>query len=307
MNTAKVNAYAKLNLTLDVTGRTGGYHLIDSLVCTIDLFDRVIVRRRRDGLVGVTMHGMDSESIPPGQNNALRAGEAFVSAFGTTGAEITIYKNIPVGAGLGGSSADAAGVLRAMAMLYGVRDEAKLKEIADGLGSDTGYLLTGGFARMRGRGEKLEFLDGIAKMHFLLLCPRSEVSTAECYGKFDELPPPGAGRTERALELLRDQPMWAAKFFSNDLSPAAAQLNEDAAEALVALKRFSPAGASMTGSGSASFALFETRELCEWAKSRYRGKCRAFCADSILPRETERKEWRNPFALSEAERENKDD
>ncbi len=301
MNTAKVNAYAKLNLTLDVTGRAEGYHLIDSIVCTVGLSDRVVARRRRDGLICVQMYGMGSEEIPPERNNAQIAGEAFVSAFGTKGAELVIYKNIPVGAGLGGSSADAAGVLRALSLLYGVGTEEELKALADGLGSDTGFLLRGGFARMRGRGDRLEFLQKIPKLHFLILCPRSGVSAAACYAKFDELPAPGAGRTERAAELLGEHPMWAAKLFSNDLYPAAVALNREAEEAYRAAQSFSPAGASMTGSGSASFAIFETRELCEWAKSRYRGKFRAICADSIVPSE-EQRQWKNPFVLSAEEK-----
>ena len=95
--------------------------------------------------------------------------------------------------------------------------------------------------------------------------------------------------------------MWAAKLFSNDLYPAAVALNREAEEAYRAAQSFSPAGASMTGSGSASFAIFETRELCEWAKSRYRGKFRAICADSIVPSE-EQRQWKNPFVLSAEEK-----
>ena len=152
MNTVKIKSYAKVNLTLDVTGRAGGYHLLDSFVASVDLFDLVCVRKRKDKLVSVTMHGMDGEGIPPERNNAFKAGEAFVGRFSTAGADVTVYKNIPMGAGLGGSSADAAGVLNAMAKLYGIDDKAALGELADALGSDTRYMLDGGFCRMRGRG-----------------------------------------------------------------------------------------------------------------------------------------------------------
>ncbi|MFQ7077003.1 MAG: hypothetical protein ACLRSW_03215 [Christensenellaceae bacterium] len=141
---------------LDVTGRAGGYHLLDSFVASVDLFDLVCVGKRKDKLVSVTMHGMDGEGIPPERNNALKAGEAFVGRFSTAGADVTVYKNIPMGAGLGGSSADAAGVLNAMAKLYGIDDKAALGELADALGSDTRYMLDGGFCRMRG-GRKAPF------------------------------------------------------------------------------------------------------------------------------------------------------
>ena len=100
MNVVRRNAYAKLNLTLDITGEEGGYHLLDSLAVTVDLSDRVVLRRRRDGLVTAAMHGMGSESIPFEENNAVRAAERFRDEFHTSGVDITVYKNIPIGAGI---------------------------------------------------------------------------------------------------------------------------------------------------------------------------------------------------------------
>lgn len=301
MNTARVNAYAKINLTLDVTGRDGEYHTLDSLVTTVSLCDRIVARKRKDGLISVTMRGMGSESIPPEENNAQRAGEAFVSRFGTKGAEITVYKNIPVGAGLGGSSADAAGVLNALALLYDKRDRDALKTVADGLGSDTGYLLTGGFARMRGRGEIVEPLGVCPELYFLLICPKSGVSSAACYKKYDTYPPKSGGCTERVLALMRSGNLKeAARHFRNDLSEAARALNPDVEKAFAEAESFSPLGAGVTGSGSAAFALFETAELCEWAKSRYRGAFRTICVSVVEPQQ-QQKRIRNPFALSEEE------
>jgi len=293
MNTVRLNAYAKLNLTLDVTGRKDGYHTIDSLVTTVDLCDRIVARKRNDRLVNVFMHGMGSESIPPETNNALRAGEAFVSAFGTNGADLTVYKNIPVGAGLGGSSADAAGVLNAFAELYGTTDRVALKSLADTLGSDTGFLLGGGFARMRGRGEELQSLSGLPVLHFLLICPKRGVSTAACYRAYDTEPTGGAGNTQQALDYLQSgNPEWAAKYFKNDLYSAAAQLNDDVRTALSEAQSFSPQAACMTGSGSGVFALFETPELCAWAKSRYAGKFRTFLTKTVVP-----KKGRNLYSI----------
>ena len=300
MNTAKVNAYAKLNLTLDITGEENGYHTLDSLVVTVDLSDRIVAKKRRDNLVNVFMHGMGSEAIPPERNNALRAGEAFVSRFRTQGADIKIYKNIPVGAGMGGSSADAAGVLNAMAQLYAIADTGALKELADGLGSDTGYLLSGGFARITGRGERVENLGSVPAFHFLVLVPPTGVDTKECYHVYDERGQTYAPRTERALELLSGgNEEWAGRMFGNALFEAGGQINPAVREAYLALKTFSPFGVWMTGSGSAVCALFESRELCEWAKSRYRGKCRAYVLAATEPKA--KKKSRNPFVLSEGE------
>lgn len=298
MNTVHWNAHAKFNLTLDLLGRSEGYHLIDSLVTTVDLADKIVVHRRKDQWIKLTMHGMGSEEIPLQENNALRAGEAFQKTFQTPGADIVIYKNIPIGAGLGGSSADAAGVLRALSRLYGISDWDRLKALADELGSDTGYLLTGGFARLRGRGEQVEFLGEVPKFNFLLLCPKRGVSTAECYSKSENYPPVPK-QTEEVLQLLRAGDLeGAAGRMSNGLSRAAQELNLDVEIAAQELKSFSPWGVSMTGSGSGVFAIFESMELCAWAKSRYRGKFRAMCLKAVPAKS---RGMKNPYDLSESE------
>lgn len=294
MNTARADVYAKLNLTLDITGAANQFHTLDSLVCTIDIADRVVAKKRKDGLVSVTVRGLGADLIPPEDNNAVKAAERFVQKFGTAGADITVYRNIPVGAGLGSSSADAAGVINALAKLYGIGDGVALKSLADELGSDTGYMLSGGFARLTGRGEGVERLEISERLHFLLLVPKSAVSAGACYRKFDELGASGGSRTERAVGYLKDGNIGLfATALGNDLCPAAKALNPDVEEALGEAYRFSPLGAGMTGSGSAVFALFPTQELCEWAKSRYRGKFRAYVVQSTA----DKKKIRSPFAL----------
>lgn len=303
MNTVKVKSYAKVNLTLDVVGTAGGYHLIDSLVASINIYDLVCVKKRKDNLISVSMHGMDSEGIPPEQNNAFRAGEAFVRRFSTKGADITVYKNIPIGAGLGGSSADAAGVLSGLVRLYGADDERALCEIADSLGSDTRYMLNGGYCRMQGRGEKLTPLPAPERpLNLFLICPRTPVSAGACYKAFDE----GekiAPSTENCLgAFLKGDAEGLGRGLSNALYPAAARLNEDVETALEEARSFSPLGACMTGSGSGVFALFETAELCDWARSRYRGKFRTYTVKTVVPKE-KKKSFRSPFALTDEERE----
>lgn len=298
MNTVRLSAHAKLNLTLDLVGRADGYHRIDSLVTTVNLCDRIVARKRRDDLITVCMHGMGSETIPPETNNAQRAAERFSEQFKTGGAEIAIYKNIPIGAGLGGSSADAAGVLRALAKLYGIEEDKKLKELADGIGSDTGYLLTGGFARLRGRGEQVQPLGAPPKLNFLLLFPEAGVSTAECYRKSDEFLP-ASPHTERALSHFgAGDPESAVKLFSNGLYPAAKAILPEIGKAAEELAAFSPLAVNMTGSGSGVYAVFETMELCAWAKSRYRGKFRAYLLKTAQPGSGK---MRFPFALNEGE------
>ncbi len=298
MDTVRLNAHAKLNLTLDITGREESYHTIDSLAVSIDLCDRIVLRKRKDALSFVTMHGMGSETLPPEKNNALKAAEMFSKAFGVTGANITIYKNIPMGAGLGGSSADAAGVLLGMKELYGVSDMGVVNSLADALGSDTKFLLSGGLARMQGRGTELTFFEDVPEYYALILCPRHGVSSAACYRKYDELARTHAPCTEEAAKfLLAGESFWAARYCSNHLYDAAVALEPEIADALLSVKGFSPLGAAMTGSGSAVFALFPTRELAAWAKSRYTGRCRAIVAATSY----REKSIKNPFVLSDGE------
>ena len=317
MKTVRIKSHAKINLTLEITGVENGYHMLDSLVASADMFDEIVLKPRKGALSRVTMHGMGSESIPPETNNELKAAERFSQRFGVDGADITIYKGIPIGAGLGGSSADISGVLNGMAKLYGVEDKQAIKALADELGSDTGYMLTGGFARMQGRGEIVTPIETEHTLHFLLLCPRSSVSSGKCYQKYDELPHTLQWResyTENCIAALRKKDVQdIGRYLTNDLYVPALHLNPEVETAYEEAKSFSPLGVVMTGSGSGVLALFESKELCEWAKSRYRGKSRAYVIKTLVPTiEEERKRkaervWRNPFVLTEEEREIKDE
>ena len=273
MNTARANAYAKLNLTLDVCGVEDGYHLLDSLAVTVDLFDRAVATKRKDGRVRVRAEGGEVEPIE-------RAAERFFEVYKGGGADITVYKNVPVGAGMGGSSTDVAATLLALAKLYEIADMGGVKSLADELGSDTGYLLCGGAARLRGRGERVEYSD-MPPLFFLVLVPPSRVDTAGCFQLFDRMGKEFPPRTERAIEAFRGGAAWAAKLFGNHLTEAAVSLCPEIGKALFALRALSPLCACMTGSGSACYAAFETRELAEWAQSRYQGNCRTFVLKSM--------------------------
>lgn len=278
----RVKAHAKLNLTLSVAGKEGEYHLIDSLVCMVDLYDLIVMSKRKDNSVSVEMHGMGSELLSFGENNAAKAARLYAKTFSTTGADVKIYKNIPLGAGLGGSSADAAGVMRGMAALYGKGSEKQLKELCDKIGSDAGYMFTGGFARISGRGEKVcPVACGAERLNFLLLVPDGGVSTAECYKRYDLSPEAFSPSGDAAEALKKGDLRSLGKLLKNALYKPAVFLNPQVKIAFGELSDFSPLGVCMTGSGSGVFALFETPELCDWAKSRYRGKFTAIKLKSI--------------------------
>ncbi len=279
MKTVSVNAYAKVNFTLDILGREGGYHLLDSLVSTVSLFDSVTATARTDGKTTVSFTGVGAEGIPP-RNNALRAAEAFSDAFSMAGADITIDRKIPVGAGLGSSSADAAGVLRALAALHGISDMVRLKAIADSLGSDTGYLLTGGWARMTGRGEQIAPIADMPALSLLLLIPSAGVSTPQCFAAFDRRAETFSPLTEEAIARLRREGAKGAYAFGNALTRAAEELNPEVAVLLSEAAKLSEYGFGMTGSGSACYAVFSSQEECLWARKRYQGTATALCVST---------------------------
>lgn len=284
MDKVRVRAPAKVNFTLGITGESGGFHMLDSIVCTIDLSDDVTVAKRGDGRVNITMRGMGSENIPPEANNAVRAAELFCERYSTCGADIAITKRIPMGAGLGGSSADAAGVLRALSKLYGVGDDKALGEIADMVGSDTRYMLRGGWARLRGRGNEVEALKSRLKLNLLILCPPLGVSTAQCYKLYDELTAQTpADCAAAALAAERGDVFSLGKNMRNALYAPAVQINPDVLAAVRELEELEPVGVCMTGSGSAAFGVFLTASAARRALSAYRGGFRAICASTYSP------------------------
>ena len=284
MESVRVKSYAKLNLTLSITGSAEGYHHIDSLVTSVDLYDLIVLKKREDKLVTITMHGCGSEGIPYESNNAVKAAQAFIEAYDTNGTDITVYKNVPMGAGLGGSSADSAGVLNGLEKLYGTNDLAGKKLLADKTGSDTRYMLSGGYARLTGRGNIVEQIESNLKLNFLLLAPEAEVSSAQCYKTYDSIDG-GGGDTQKAVSaLLQEDKEALAKNLCNDLFPAASKLSKEVGVAFEELSSFAPMGVNMTGSGSGVYALFESPELRAYAKSRYRGKFRTYELKTYIPK-----------------------
>ncbi|MCD8200974.1 MAG: hypothetical protein LUD47_02785 [Clostridia bacterium] len=274
-----------MNLTLDVLGTESGYHMIDSLVTTIDLCDGVRVKKRRDELINVHMRGLGSEWIPREDNNACTAAEMFRNRFDTGGMDIFIDKNIPIGAGLGGSSADAAAVLSALPILYETGEFGEIKEIADVCGSDTGYLLTGGYAEITGRGDTVRVIDSDMRLDILLVVPKGRIITAKCYETYDGLNVRSHHTTAETLDALkRGDAAALGRSLSNGLVPAAVTMSKDIADIYNELLSFSPLGVNMTGSGSCVYAICENDMFCRYMKSRIRGPYSVIQAKTLRPK-----------------------
>ncbi len=302
MGSITVKAYAKVNLTLEIVGKKDEYHLLDSLVASIDLFDRITLKKRKDSLSSVVMQGMNSETIPLEKNNALKTAEAFSKTFNVNGVDILIDKNIPIGAGLGGSSADISGVISGMAKLYQIKDDMALKNLADRLGSDAGYMLKGGYMRMQGRGDVLTPTKIKIPLYMLLILPPNGVSAGACYTAYDKIPQTKIAKrnTEFCIRALEKGDIKeAGRYLTNDLYFPACAFCKEIEQAYREAQSFSPIAVQMTGSGSGVLALFQNKELCEWAKSRYKGNFKTIVIKTVIPQEQNK--WKNPFVLKQDE------
>lgn len=265
MKTVKENAYAKINFCLNITGKSGEYHALDTAVAEISLRDTLLLRTRNDDKVDVAMPTVGLE-VP--SNNAYLAATLFRDSFRTNGADIKITKRIPMSGGLGGSSADISATLRGMERLY--ETQGDLKQLADSLGSDSGYMLTGGFARLKGRGEIVEQLSVKEKYYFTLIALEKGVSAADCFALFDAQHHIGIGAdVAECLKGLaeRDYSLIKKNCFNALFAPACSIVPE-IGRAYSDMESLSPEFTFMSGSGSTILGCFDTPELCFWAKEK---------------------------------------
>lgn len=254
MKNITIKVPAKINLTLDVLGLNEGYHDINSLVCSVDLFETIKIKPRKDGLISLKCKGIDP-CCDLYSNNAYKAIKLFREKYGTKGVDVTIDKKIPVGAGLGGSSADVSGVLNGMKAVFEL--DVDLEEIALNIGSDTAYMLKGGWARISGRGERVEFLDVDKKLYMIILTADENVSSKHCYRKFDILKKKYQPCTDGVIEALKhgkQEELFALA--KNDLTNPAITFVKDIDFNIKALKKAGAPLAVMTGSGSATVGVF---------------------------------------------------
>ena len=254
MKKVKIKARAKINLTLDILGVEQKYHKINTLVSTIDMHDKIVIKARKDNGIKLYMKGLPV-GVPIVENNAYKAAKMFIEKFGTTGVDIFITKKIPVGGGLGGSSADIAGVLNGMKELFQI--EESVLPLANALGSDSGYLLSGGYAVLSGRGEQICPKQIDKELFLLIITEQEPVSAKISYSTFDKQQKTYKPSTKTALSALEqgDREKFI-KAIKNDLTSASCEVLPEIKTNLLALKKSGADAVVMTGSGSAVYGLF---------------------------------------------------
>lgn len=271
--TLKFAAPAKLNLVLDVTGRRAdGYHTLRTVMQTIDWYDTVTVAPSDDGQWHLTCDG----GLPQDDANiATRAAKLFCERAGVPCAfTVTIHKDVPVEAGMGGGSSDAATILRALtvAVRHALTPEDQLA-IAAELGADVPFFLIGGTLLAEGTGTELSPIASLPNSTFVVVKPEGGVSTPEAYRRLD-------GETTL---LHPDVDGMLAALEQQDLRGVAAHIG-NSFEAPLALphtttltaflREHGALAAALTGSGSAVFGLFESSATAEAAAAAVRA---AFC------------------------------
>ena len=251
-------AHAKVNLTLEVGAkRADGYHEVTSVMQRISLWDTVTVERGtgRDRLLCDAPVTEDEND-----NLCMRAAKVFFAETGlkSDGVTVTLEKRIPMQAGLGGGSSDAAAVLRALRTLYAPDiSDGRLETLAARLGSDVPFFIRGGTQLATGRGEVVSPLPQLAAGWFVVVKPDEGYSTAEMYRRLDE---PGS-------LLVRNSRYMQDAVAANNVHAVAVELHnsfervvpKDSSLRTIkdALRAQGALGTLLSGSGSAVFGLFD--------------------------------------------------
>jgi 4-diphosphocytidyl-2-C-methyl-D-erythritol kinase len=262
-----LTAAAKVNLALEILGkRTDGYHEIATVMQTVDLADRLTLEDADELTMTTTAPDVPSD----GGNLALRAAAALREAAKLDrGVRVTLDKRIPVAAGLGGGSSNAAAVLLGLNRLWGLRWRVpRLAEVAASLGSDVPFFLTGGVALGTGRGERMTPLTGMP-MALVLVNPRTPLSTAAVYGRVTRGMYTDGARTRTVMEALRTRkPARVAASLYNGLEAATGELSQEMVRLRAALVAAGALGALMSGSGPTVFGVARSFEQARQIRAR---------------------------------------
>lgn len=272
MEQITLHAPAKINLTLDVTGRRDdGYHTLCSVMQAVDLCDRITLTKK--DTPGIDLIMSDPALPTDSRNTALRAAQVFAEQVGLDfGVTITVDKIIPQQAGMAGGSADAAGVLWGLNVLTGAGlSTAALCRMGVMIGADVPFCIQGGCALAEGIGEILTPLPSMPDLPMVVVKPAVGVSTAEAYRLVDTADLGQRPDTKGMITALQQADKAAIGQGLSNVFETAMALPE-VGSIREKMAAFHPLGSRMTGSGSAVVGMFETEEkamACAAAVAEY--------------------------------------
>ena len=256
----RARAHAKVNLDLRVLGtRPDGYHELRTVFQSIDLHDTLLCATRP----GPFALKCRTSGVPLDESNLVwKAAAALWTAIGQPGTlsdiVISIRKEIPMQAGLGGGSADAAATLLALARLWGGVPLPLIRDVAGGIGADVAYFLSGGTALGLGRGEEIYPLVDLPTHWVVVVQPPYGISTAEAYSWYDDDRAAGVREHREPQMLPVPWPTRAAQMI-NDLEPPVVRRHPEIGAFKTVLREAGAVASAMSGSGSAVFGLFRTQ------------------------------------------------
>jgi 4-diphosphocytidyl-2-C-methyl-D-erythritol kinase len=291
MTTLEKDSPCKVNLLLNILGRRpDGFHELETVFHPVRLFDRLTFSRGGSGGIELTC---SDPSLPTDSTNLVhRAAIAFLAmAEISEGVRIHLVKQIPMAAGLGGGSGNAATTLLGLNELFGAPlSVAQLQAIAATLGSDVNFFLQAKPALATGRGEKVEALDDFPALHgayFLLIHPGFGISTPWAYQNLARFPSAlngTPGRARKLISLLQTADLaTAGREFYNSLEAPALEKYPVLALSQEFLREQGAAATLMSGSGSTTFALFRDQATAETALERFKPRFGGNCWTAIVP------------------------
>jgi 4-diphosphocytidyl-2-C-methyl-D-erythritol kinase len=266
-------ACAKINLFLRVTGRRDdGYHELDSVFLPVSLADEIRLEISAADEPLVTVNCNIPELARSQNNLAERAARSFMSEFDLIGEVlIDLKKHIPIGAGLGGGSSDAATILCMMAGAAQLTDDeaaGRLRRIALSLGADVPFFLDPRPSRVTGIGERIAAIEGVPRMPIVIVAPPFEVSTAAIFRALEPDAWSGAAPDEHLEAMKRGD--IAPEHLVNDLAAVAIAQFPEIRRLKGLLEDSGARAAQMSGSGGAVFGLFDSPDAAESAATRIR-------------------------------------
>lgn len=248
----KIKVAGKINLALNVMKAVDGYHTLDMVTASVNVFDYVSIKEAKALKCNLT------EIIPMEENSAYIAAKNFIDEFDVPPVEIEIEKNIPMLGGMGGSSADAAAVVFGMAEMFDIQDYEKLTKVARSAGSDVPLMYVGGFNRVRGTGEVVRHIGTNLEFDILTIKIEEGTSTAEVYEQFDKEKVKDYYDVYSLVRSLgKNDWFGAVSRFGNSLQTPALKINPKIKNEFEFLKRTSCQRILLYGSGSAVGGIFK--------------------------------------------------
>ena len=290
MTTLEKDSPCKVNLLLNILGkRSDGFHELETVFHPVNLCDRLIFKRTGSGL---ELSGSNPDLPTDHTNLVHRAATAFLKATAiTAGVQIHLEKKIPMAAGLGGGSGNAAVTLLGLNELFGnPLPTTVLHQIAATLGSDVNFFLQARPALATGRGETVESLEDFPAMrgaYFFLIHPGFGISTPWAYQNLARFPAAlngTPGRARKLISLLQTGDLISAgREFYNSLEAPALEKYPVLALYQEFFREQGAVATLMSGSGSTTFAIFTERKTAEAALERFRPKFGENCWTAIVP------------------------